>query len=178
MQVDSICEEDEQDERRPLLSAQCSSCAGRGAHCCLPLRGQMLPSWHTLSHSQADSLAFHAARTKGSAEQPARQALCTKFNTLKPEERHLFMLDLNLAPCLPEDWRTCHVGFWPALCRLDLQVNECQGYFTHQNTLCIMCLGCGYCGYVLGCMLPHFHLPVASRTNAQLLRELINMREE
>lgn len=41
-------------------------------------------------------------------------------NTLKPEERHLFKLGLNLAPRLPEDWRTCCVGFWPDLCRLDL----------------------------------------------------------
>lgn len=39
----------------------------------------MLPSWHTLSHSQADFLAYPALRTKGSAERPAQQALCTQF---------------------------------------------------------------------------------------------------
>ena len=37
------------------------------------------PSWHTLSYSQADFLAFPAARTKRNAERPAQQALCTKF---------------------------------------------------------------------------------------------------
>lgn len=77
--MDSICKEDEQDVRGPLLSALFSPHAGRGAHCSLPARGQMLPSWHMLSHSQADSLAFPAARTKGSAERPAQKALCTKF---------------------------------------------------------------------------------------------------
>lgn len=79
VQMDSICKEDEQDDRGPLLSALCSSHAGRGACCCLPAGGQMLPSWHMLSHSQADSLAFPAARTQGSAEWPAQQALCTTF---------------------------------------------------------------------------------------------------
>lgn len=39
----------------------------------------MLLSWHTLCHSQADPLAFPAARMKGSTEQPAQQALCTEF---------------------------------------------------------------------------------------------------
>lgn len=80
--MDSICEEDERDERGPLLSAlRSSSHAGRGTGCCLPARGQTLPSWRTLSHSQADPLAFPAARMKGSTEQqPARQALCAEFN--------------------------------------------------------------------------------------------------
>lgn len=77
--MDSICEEDERDERAPLLSALHSSRAGRGAGCWLPAGAQMLLSWHTLSHSQVDPLAFPAARTKGSAEQPARQALCAEF---------------------------------------------------------------------------------------------------
>lgn len=77
--MDSICEEDERDERGPLLSALHSSCASRGAGCWLPARGQMLPSWHTLSYSKADPLAFPVARMKGSAEQSAQQALCAEF---------------------------------------------------------------------------------------------------
>jgi len=112
--MDSICKEDEQDEKGPLSPALHSSradsgagllAAGQGTDAPVPAHSVPLPG-------RFPPPAFPASKTKRSAEQ-------LSSNMPKPKERHLFMLGFNLAPRLPEDWRTCHVALWPALCRLD-----------------------------------------------------------
>lgn len=137
--------------------------AGSLAAACLSEDGCSHPSIPFHTHRQTSLPTLPQEQRVAQSGLPSRHC-SPSSNMTKTEEGHMFMLDLKLAPHLPQDQRISHVGFWPALYGLDLYINECQGYFTCLNTLCIMSIGCRYCSCILGYMLLHLPLSVVYRT--------------
>lgn len=96
----------------PMLAGGLAAVCQPGDRCSHP--GTCFPT-----HRQTPSPSLLQERRAVQSGLPNRHC-APRSNMLKPEERHLFMLSLNLVSQLPEDWRMCSAGFWPGLCRLDL----------------------------------------------------------